>query len=162
MAVKIRTKETIHTAKERFWSAVHNFVEARYTIAPIIAVDKLTALCRRAIELRGARANVMPDLLIDRIQLETLAPNLDQYRCAGGSFIEYDDQNLDALRSIITRKYQTLSYIGFRPEELREWVLVNGLAGIDRIVPVGRTAEFSLIWDGYDLIASLSRVCDAK
>ena len=91
------TKETIRTAKQRFWSAVHDVVEARYTIAPIVAVDKLTALCRRAIELPGVRANGMPDLLIDRIQLETLTPNLDQYRCAGGSFIEYDDQNLDAL-----------------------------------------------------------------
>lgn len=162
LVVWIGTKETIRAAKERFWSAVHDVVEARYTIAPIIAVDKLTALCRCAIGLPGARANGMPDLLIDRIQLEKLTPHLEQYRCAGGSFIEYDDQNLDALRDIVTRKYQTLSYIGFSPGELREWVLVNGLAGIDRIVPVGRTAEFSLIWDGYDLVASLSRVCDVK
>jgi hypothetical protein len=162
LVVWVGTQEAIRTVKERFWSAVYAVVEARYTVAPIIAVDKLTALCRRAIDLPGARANGMPDLLVDRIQLEKLTPHLDRYRCAGGSFLEYDDQNLDALRDIVTRKYQTLSYIGFRPEELREWVLVNGLAGIDRIMPVGRTAEFSLTWDGYDLIASLSRVCDAK
>jgi len=55
-------------------------------------------------------------------------------------FLEYDDRNLDALATIIARKYQTLSYIGFDPEELREWVLSKGLSGIDRIVPVGKTA----------------------
>jgi hypothetical protein len=103
----------------------------------------------------------MPDHLIDRIRIAKLSPDLDQYRCAGGSFLEYDDQNLDALASIVTRKFQTMSYIGFQPEDLREWVLSNGLSGIDRLVPVGRTADFGPIWDGYDLISCLSRVCDA-
>ena len=30
--------------------------------------------------------------------------------------------------------------------------------GIDRVVPLGRTLDFSLNWDGYDLIYSMSRV----
>jgi hypothetical protein len=54
-----------------------------------------------------------------------------------------------------------MSYIGFQPEELRDWVIHNGLSGIDRIVPVGQTADFSLIWDGYDLIYTMSRICSA-
>jgi hypothetical protein len=112
-------------------------------------------------DLPGVKLSIMPDHLIDRIHIAKLSSNLEQYGCAGGSFLEYDDQNLDALASIITRKFQTLSYIGFQPEELREWVLSNGLAGIDRLVPVGRTADFGPIWDGYDLITFLSRVCDA-
>jgi hypothetical protein len=31
--------------------------------------------------------------------------------------------------------------------------------GIDRIVPIGKTTDFNLIWDGYDLINVLSREC---
>jgi Acyl-CoA reductase (LuxC) len=162
LVVWIGTEEKIRAAKEKFWTAVHDVVQERYTMAAIIAVDKLTTLCRCALDLPGAKAAAMPDHLIDRIQLEELSPDLDQYRCAGGSFFEYDDQNLDALRPIVTRKYQTLSYIGFDPEDLRQWVLSNGLAGIDRVVPIGRTADFGPIWDGYDLISFLSRVCDAK
>jgi hypothetical protein len=66
---------------------------------------------------------------------------------------------LNALAGIINDKFRTMSYIGFDPEELRHWVFKNGLTGIDRIVPVGKTADFSLVWDGWDLIRSLSRVC---
>jgi hypothetical protein len=162
LVVWIGTDEAIQIAKSKFWAAVHDAVRARYTLAPIMAVDKLTALCRCAMGLPGAAAAVMPDHLIDRIQIKKLSPELDQYRCAGGSFLEYDDRNLEAVASIITRKYQTLSYIGFQPNDLREWVLSNGLAGIDRLVPVGRTADFGLVWDGYDLISFLSRVCDVS
>jgi hypothetical protein len=156
----IGSGDAIDSAKEKFWEAVYEVVQGSYTMAPVVAVDKLTTLCRCAIELHGAKAMAGRDHLIDRIQIEKLSPNLDQYRCAGGSFLEYNDRDLDALRSIVTRKYQTLTYIGFQAEELREWVLSNGLAGIDRVVPVGRAADFGPIWDGYDLIASLSRICD--
>ena len=162
LVVWIGTDEDIHAAKQKFWAALHGVVEARYTLSPIVAVDKLTALCRCAMELPGAKLATMPDHLINRIRIETLSPGLEQYRCAGGSFLEYDDRNLDALASIVTRRWQTVSYIGFDPEELREWVLSNGLAGIDRIVPVGRTADFGLIWDGYDVISLLSRVCEVS
>jgi hypothetical protein len=162
LLVWIGTDEAIHAVREKFWAAVHDEVEARYELAPVIAVDKLTTLCRCAIDLPGAKAVIGPDHLIDRVHLEELSPDLDQYRCAGGSFLEYDDRNLDALRAIVTRKYQTLSYIGFEAEFLREWVLSNGLAGIDRVVRIGRTADFGPIWDGYDLISFLSRVCEVK
>jgi hypothetical protein len=162
LVVWIGTEEDIHAAKEKFWAALHRVVEARYTLAPIVAVDKLTALCRCAMELSGAKLAIMPDRLIDRIRIETLSPGLEQYRCAGGSFLEYHDRDLDTLASIVTKKWQTVSYIGFHPEELREWALSNGLAGIDRIVPVGRTADFGPIWDGYDVIPLLSRVCEVS
>ncbi len=173
LIVWVGTLETIHAAKQRFWSAVHACVQERYTLQPIVAVDKLTALCRCAIERPDARQVAMPDRLIDRIHIDSLDLDLDRYRCAGGSFLEYDavvaegaapsiTEQLAAVAVAITRKCQTLSYIGFHPEELRGWVLANRLAGIDRIVPVGRTAEFGLVWDGSDLIGCLSRVCDIR
>jgi hypothetical protein len=159
LMVWIGSHEAIREAKRKFWDAVHESIKERYTLESVIAVDKLTALCHCAIEQRGVTLEEMPDHLIDRIRIETLSPDLDQYQCAGGSFLEYDDQNLDALATIITRKHQTCSYIGFHPEDLREWALSNRLSGIDRFVPVGKTAEFGLVWDGYDLISFLSRIC---
>ena len=58
---------------------------------------------------------------------------------------------------MVKRKYQTLSYIGFEPDELRSFVRINGLRGIDHVAPVGHTMDFALTWDGYDLIRTLSR-----
>ena len=164
LIVWVGTPEAIDAAKQRFWSAVHASVQPRYTLQPIIAVDKLTALCRLAIERPDARHVAMPDWLIDRIRVDDLELDLDRYRAAGGSFLEYDavvadgdpiTERLAAVAGAVTRKCQTLAYIGFDPEALRGWVLANRLTGIDRIVPVGRTAEFGLIWDGYDLINAL-------
>ena len=85
---------------------------------------------------------------------------LPDFKSAGGFFIEYDCRNLsnlNELNNIVTRKYQTLSYFGFDAKELLKWVISSGLSGIDRIVPIGKTSDFSLVWDGYDLIYSLSR-----
>ena len=42
-------------------------------------------------------------------------------------------------------------------QALAEFVINGGLCGIDRIVPIGKTADFSLTWDGYDLILQMSR-----
>jgi hypothetical protein len=44
------------------------------------------------------------------------------------------------------------------PEELRNFIIENGLCGVDRIVPVGKTADFGVVWDGYDLITQMSRI----
>ena len=48
-------------------------------------------------------------------------------------------------------------YLGSDTAELQNFVVQNGLSGIDRIVPVGKTADFAFVWDGYDLIEGMSR-----
>ncbi|MEG0639622.1 MAG: acyl-CoA reductase, partial [Clostridia bacterium] len=95
--------------------------------------------------------------LMVRVSAETLSADIDAQRCAGGFFLEYADESLEALVPIVKRNYQTLSYIGFDPLALRRFVRERGLFAIDRIVPVGHTMDFALTWDGYDLIRTLSR-----
>ena len=71
--------------------------------------------------------------------------------------MEYAAETLDSLIPVVKRKYQTLGYLGLEPEALRRFVRENALWGVDRIAPVGHTMDFSLTWDGYDLIRTLSR-----
>lgn len=59
---------------------------------------------------------------------------------------------------IFLEKHQTLAYYGCDKSEFLDFIAENGLLGIDRAVPFGHTADFGLIWDGYDLISSMSRV----
>lgn len=159
LLIWIGKEEAVEQAKERFWISVHEYAKQRYPIESVIAVDKLMTVCRCAIDLENAKQISMPDNLISRINVDRLFKDLPEYRCAGGSFIEFDDNNLEPLKDIVTQKYQTMSYIGFDPKQLQEWIIDNGLSGVDRIVPVGETADFSLIWDGYDLIYTMSRIC---
>ena len=99
----------------------------------------------------------MPDNRIVRAALPRLTEDVDEYRCHGGFFLEYAAETLDDLIPVVKRKYQTLSCLGLEPAALRQFVLDNGLPGIDRITPLGHTMDFDLIWDGYDLIRTLSR-----
>ncbi len=152
----IGAEEDYKTASDKFWKEVHNFIAPKYKVEPVLAVDKYTASCRMAIEME---ADIIPeeDNLISKIKVHSLKEELPDYRCAGGSFIEYCGKDLDALREIVNEKYQTLSYYGIEKEKLADFVISGGLSGIDRIVPVGKTADFGLVWDGYDLIIQMSR-----
>ena len=149
--------ETVKAAQGRFWNAVQAYVQPRYPVEPVVAVDKLTAAYRAAIGLSGAKMHAMPDNTIVRVQVDALTADIDEHRCAGGFFIEYADKALDALAPVVKRKYQTLSYIGAEKDRLCRFVTENGLRGIDRIAPVGHTMDFALTWDGFDLIRTLSR-----
>ena len=100
----------------------------------------------------------MPDNTVVRIALGELTPAIEENRCAGGFFLEYAAETLADLVPVVRRKYQTLSYLGLEKEALVSFVRENRLPGIDRIAPVGKTMDFALVWDGIDLIRTLSRV----
>ncbi len=150
--------ETLQKAQTRFWEAVRSYAKTRYPLEPVVAVDKITAAYRAAIQLEGSRIVPMPDNTVVRIALDRLTPAMDENRCAGGFFLEYAAETLEPLAPVVKRKYQTLSYLGLEKEELRRFVQENRLTGIDRIAPMGKTMDFALTWDGIDLIRTLSRV----
>ena len=154
----IGNEEECVKAQEKFWAAVYDNINGKYELAPILSVDKLTAQYKCAVEIDEAKIQKGKDNLITRIKLSTLPNNITDYTCAGGAYLEYNSETLDSLASIISNKFQTLSYLGMNPEELRVFFIKNGLSGVDRIVPVGKTADFGFIWDGYDLIISMSRI----
>lgn len=154
----IGSEEEAEEARQLFWNKVHEYVAPRYLIEPITAVDKLAEDCRLAIELDHVQLEKGKDNLFHRIRLNTLGDqDITKYRCPGGSFLEYQSESIDDLKKVINAKYQTLSYLGANGKTLARWAADQGLQGIDRVVPMGRTAEFTLTWDGYDLIDSMSR-----
>ena len=155
------SKEQVEEAKIFFWTALHDLVKQKYNpIQPVIAVDKLTALFNQAANSVSIHKTVAPDNLLWRINLDTLSYRIEEFRCSSGYFLEYHAQSLTELSSIVNRKFQTLAYYGFSKIELNKFVLEGKLSGIDRIVPIGRTTDFSVFWDGFDLIKTLTRCCE--
>lgn len=150
-------EQTIKCAKEKFWLTIHEYIESRYKIEPVIAMDKLTMAYRAAIGLEGVVLQPEIDNLINRISIKELTEEVMDYVCPGGSFIEYGSTCIDDLENIVNKKFQTLSYLGCDAEKLGKWVIDRGFSGIDRIVPIGKAADFTLIWDGYNLIEEMSR-----
>ncbi len=157
-------KTECNLAQHLFWDAVYEYIVDRYDIEPVVIVDKLSAVCRTSFEVDGCEQAKTADNRIIRIMLPSLPIGLPNYRAAGGLFHERLCEEkelmhaLEPLVAIINEKYQTLSYFGEDPAKLLEFVTQNRLRGIDRVVPFGHTADFDLIWDGYDLISELSRI----
>jgi hypothetical protein len=74
-----------------------------------------------------------------------------------GYFFEYDCDDILELKPICDNKRcQTVGLLG--EKELLVPLLKAGVRGIDRVVPIGKTMDFDLIWDGYDLLAQLTRM----
>ena len=144
-------------AQARFWGAVHAEAAGRYPIAPVVAVEKRIALYRAALTLAGATLAPMPDNLAVRIRLGDLTPAAVDFRCGGGCFLEYAAQTLTPLAPLLTARAQTLSVLGVDPAMVRAWLVANGVRGVDRVTRVGHTMDFSLLWDGYDLMETLTR-----
>lgn len=154
--------KNIENSKNAFWGNLHSLVKEKYNLEAIAVVDKLTAMYRQVIEYDHIKIINTEDNYFVRINLECLQPNIYEYKAYSGYFCEFSTQDLNDIANIITRKYQTLSYYGLTYEQLKDFKLKNRLLGIDRMVPIGQTTDFSLTWDGYDLINSLSCICDIK
>lgn len=154
------TKNEVEQAKVKFWNGIHDYIAGKYTVEPVIAVDKLTMDYRVAIENENVYLENCKDNVFCRISVQSLELDLPSYSCPGGSYIEYSSENLNELAKVVTKKYQTLSYLGGNPKSYRDFVIEKGLSGIDRIVPMGKTADFSLTWDGNNLINIMSRKVD--
>jgi hypothetical protein len=147
-------------AMERFWGLVDAEVAHRYTLAPISVVDKFMQACRDAVDLTCTAGLKRSDNRVYRVQLKSLNSSLTDRPCRNGYFYEYRADDLSELAPLVTRRFQTLTYFGVPKQRLESFVVQNRLMGIDRIVPVGEAMNIGLLWDGHDLIRTLSRVCD--
>ncbi len=157
LIVWLGKKDNIKMAKENFWNAVQNEVDEKYDLQSVIAIDKLTSFYRQALTSSIQLEKNINNILI-RVNSKELFNNIDTYRTLGGFFTEYDADSINDIASIIKNNFQTLAYYGVNINELKEFVSNNKISGIDRIVPIGKTLDFSLYWDGYNLINTLSRV----
>ena len=144
-------------AKELFWKKVVGYAEKHYNIAPVQTIGKMSALYKAAANLDLAKVTVELPLLT-RIQVDSLNPVLMDYRFNSGFFYEYDAKSLTDLLPIATIKSQTVTYYGLTREEIIKFVNEDHPQGVDRFVPLGKSMDFTLVWDGYDLITTLSRI----
>ena len=154
----IGSEDVIKEAKNIFWNAVQNRIK-NYDFSPILAIDKLASLLEQSTMDHQITKVKSINNKLWRINTPSLFKELENYTCAGGYFLEYNANSIDEIASFVTRKFQTMAYFGFQKDDLMKAIKKMKLLGIDRVVPFGKTTDFDLIWDGYDLIYTLSREC---
>lgn len=145
----------VSEAKEVFWNALCDEISG-YNIAPVTTVNKLLTFCKFAAE-NECGLIMEPDCRLMRIEVESLNVEVLNNIGNSGYFYEVDISDINEILPICTWELQTLSYIGFDGEPLREFILLNAPDGVDRIVPVGRAMDFSFVWDGRDIVREMTR-----
>lgn len=146
----------INEAKELFWKIEHDYVRNKYTFQPIQAVNKLTKCYLIAAQESGIILEGNEDNLIIRMRVPEIKDYLMDFFDNSGYFYEYDCRNIFELVPLCNDiRCQTIAYIGSKDKILP--LIKMGVKGIDRVVPMGKTMDFDLIWDGYNLPALLSR-----
>lgn len=144
-------------AQEAFWKALEaHLIAAQYTLQPSQAVGKLTAFYTAAAAF-PMRMVSGKNQTIFRVQVPTLTSELPDYFYHSGFFFEYNAKDILEMTAVLNDKMQTLSYYGVERETLLRLVAHLPGRGLDRVVPIGQTMDFALVWDGYDLIYGMSR-----
>lgn len=148
--------------KKLFWELLSEKISKNYNLSMIQSVDKFTLLCQQIIELDSLDKVQIFNNKLYVIKLNELNYDIYKYRGKFGHFFEIEINNLEKIKNIISEKYQTITYFGVNKNELIEFIYKNKLLGIDRIVPIGQALSIDSIWDGYDIIRTLSRIIEIK
>jgi len=148
--------ERISKAKGVFWDSLFKLVDREYRIQAVQAVDKLTHMyCLAAVQQCGKSLGF--DNRLVRVQIERFDEEVFEQLGNSGYFYEYDCEGILDIMEGIRDKCQTIGYLG--DKRMFDLLLEKGIrGGVDRIVPVGQTMDFGLIWDGYDLMAEMTRI----
>lgn len=147
-------------AKRDFWERLHGIVKGKYNLQAEQIVNKLTNAYLFAAQTEKDDIVSSEDNLIVRIHVAELSEKIMDYKGNSGYFFEYDCDDILEMKVLCDHeRCQTISYLGdvnvFQP-------LLKNIRGVDRIVPIGRTMDFDLLWDGYDLFERMTRIISIK
>lgn len=143
-------------AKEVFWAEIRTLAEDMYDITPVQAVGKLAALYKAAAHIPVSLVDKSNNY-ITRIKAGSIDENLINHKYNSGFFFEQDIDKLQDILPLCNERLQTLTYFGLTKETITAFLAECKPKGIDRAVPIGQSMNFTLTWDGYDLIERLSR-----
>jgi len=147
--------------RKEFWSKLWDIVEREYVFQDIQGVNKLTEKYLLAadadIDITESSVIEGADNRLVCVEIEKMTDKLPDYFMHSGYFLEYVTTDISDL-AVLGKddRCQTVGYLGDGGKILS--LIRKGIKGIDRVVPIGRTMDFDLIWDGYDLYERFTRI----
>lgn len=158
MVVWIGAALDIAEAKQRFWPALQAYVAEHGVQYPAaVGVTRLTTMYAYIAEGEVDAILSSPAEIPARAQLNRDARRFRDMHCGGGMFLELECEQLQDFLPLIQPKDQTMSVFGFERPELQKFAREIPNRAIDRIVELGKSLNFSWVWDGVDLLRAFSR-----
>lgn len=143
-------------ARKRLWELFENRLASAGTsfdqidyVNKRVAIDSL-ALNSKILVEKSSSNNIV------RVWLDIPALHAELH-CGAGLFFESAISGLDDILPLLSRQIQTVTYIGITTEQWQDFLKTRPVAGIDRIIPIGKALDFNYIWDGYDMPKLLLR-----
>jgi hypothetical protein len=146
----------VDRAREALFRELARVIAAKgYGLQPGAAIGKLTFMYGALLE-RPVESVYQAGSQLFVLRLKDLS-GFDRSHPGSGLFFEARIDELGDLVTFVSRKDQTLTAYGFSTDELTSFARSLHGRGIDRIVPFGDALSFGRFWDGYDLLAELTR-----
>jgi len=141
-------------AKKNFWNELATLVNNKYNFDFSGANKKITNIMDYVLK-KKVRINLGE---FNLIKFQGNKQEFNQFKDINfGTFLEIDLASINHFKNFTSEKLQTVTYYGVEFERIKKFIFQNKIKGIDRIVPIGRAFELTSIWDGIDIIATLSR-----
>ena len=158
LVVWIGDADSICNAQQSFWNLLE--MKTQTAVPELTAADvmnKVVISCMVAIE--HSQVKILHDQqgFIHRVQINTLNDIDEQQHCGAGLFFESSLERLTDLSTYFTKRNQTVTYFGFERTDWNNLITLHRPSGIDRIVPIGQALDFSVVWDGLDLLRAFCR-----
>ena len=143
--------------QQKFWKELNYIAEQKFILDESVVLNKYSNLIKNMIDQKNFQ-----NIKLFKNNLYVVNPNkniknIENIRGISGMFFQKNIASIIELKKFITKKCQTVTYFGLNKKQIESFVLKNNLFGIDRVVPVGKALDINLVWDGYDVIDSLSR-----
>jgi hypothetical protein len=109
------------------------------------------------IQSRGQGYKPLVQQAICVLKVDTVNSEYLDWHLGNGLFLL---KNLNSEQELVCKtdsKLQTLSYWKVDKDVLLKLIQQPSTTGIDRVVPVGHSLDFSTVWDGFELFGQLSR-----
>ena len=156
-------KNQNNLVKDTFWNNLNEYAKLNFNLDSKMNIDKIERLYSTLASDKKIISKIKK--LSNRVHILKLKKNIkniEHLRGFAGIFFDHEINDLSDIKKFITKKCQTVVQYGFHDLEIKKEILKSNLLGIDRIVPFGKSLEFEINWDGYDVIRSLSRIINTK
>ncbi len=146
-------KESI---KKKFWLELQKIVDKKYP-NDLSSINKKISNLTYFTLSEKKKVNINYNKF-NLIRLKSKLYNINNFHNINfGTFYEKNLKNLDSINKFSSIKLQTITYYGYKFDNLKKAIIKNKIKGIDRIVPIGRAFDLTPEWDGIDIILTLSR-----
>lgn len=145
------------SAQQRWWQTLTIEIQ-KYDLADIKVSRKYAEAWKFAMHIPEISDFSYASNRLYVYTLDSLPQDFTQLSGSFGQFFQYPIRKVEDIIPYVTSKVQTITTLNIDIQALRTQLIQAGVTGGDRIVPFGQAMDMDIIWDGRNLLDTLTRI----